>query len=170
MIKIGQGLFALTLFVLALTISAQAQTQTYSLVNGDQLTPASPFVDGTGVKTYFGGFINGQVVADTTTTFTLSVAFREIGPVEGVPGVYSGSVVAPNSSFAVTRQAGRKSVSTSGSIDVGTVTYSLDADGRAYVISIESDNLTIWEGKNKNRRAVGNGTLDYGTVAAGSGT
>jgi hypothetical protein len=170
MMKIGQGLFALTLFVLALTVSAKAQTQTYSLVNGDSLTPASPFVDGTGAKTYFGGFINGQVIAGTTTTFTFSVAFREIGPVDGVPGVYSGSVVAPNSSFAVTQHVGRKSVTTSGSIDAGTVTYSLDANGRAEIISIESDNLTIWQGKNKSRTQAGTGTLDYGTVAAGAGT
>jgi len=170
MIKIGQGLFALTLFVLALTNSAQAQTQTYSLVNGDQLTPASGFVDLYGVKTYFGSFVNGQVLATTTTTFTFSVAFREIGPVEGSPGVYTGSVVAPNSSFAITQHVGRKSVTTSGSIDFGTVTYSVDADGRAEIISIVSGDLTIWEGKNKTRRAVGTGTLDYGTVAAGSGT
>src|SRR5688500_18793617 len=114
MMKIGQGFFALTLFVLALTISSQAQTQTYSLVNGDQLTPASAFVDLSGVKTYFGGFVNGQVLANTTTTFTFSVAFREIGPVEGAPGIYSGSVVAPNSSFAVTQHVGKKSVTTSG--------------------------------------------------------
>ena len=170
MIKIGQGFFALSLFLLALTISAQAQTQTYSLVNGDSLMPASPVVDLTGAKTYFGGFINGQVIANTTTTFTLSVAFKEIGPVEGQPGVYSGSVVAPNSSFAVTQSVGRKSVTTSGSIDSGTVTYSLTPEGRAEIISIESDSLSIWEGKNKTRRQVGNGTLDYGTVADGSGT
>ena len=170
MTKIKQGLFALSLFVLALTTSAQAQTQTYSLVNGDSLTPASPFVDLSGVKTYIGGFVNGQVIANTTTTFTLSVAFREVGPVEGSPGVYIGSVVAPNSSFAVTQSVGRKSVTTSGSIDAGTVTYSLTPEGRADIISIESDNLTIWQGKNKSRIAVGNGTLDYGTVAAGAGT
>ena len=170
MMKIRQGLFALSLFVLALTISVQAQTQTLSLVNGDSLTPASPFVDLTGAKTYFGGFVNGQVVSSTVTTFTLSVAFKEIGPVEGAPGVYSGSIVAPNSSFAVTQSVGRKSVTTSGTIDSGIVTYSLTPEGRAEIISIESDNLTIWEGKNKSRTQAGNGTLDYGTVADGAGT
>lgn len=168
--KIKQGLFALSLFVLGLTMSAQGQTQTLSLVNGDSLTPASPFVDLSGVKTYIGGFVNGQVVASTTTTFTLSVAFREIGPLEGSPGIYTASIVAPNSSFAVTQAVARKSVTTSGSIDAGTVTYSLTPEGRAEIISIQSDNLTIWEGKNKSRRQVGNGTLDYGTVADGAGT
>ena len=170
MTKIRQGLFALTLFVLALTVNAQAQTQTYSLVNGDQMTPASVFVDLTGTRTYIGGFVNGQVIASTTTVFTLSVAFTEIGLVEGSPGVYSGAILAPNSSFAITQSVGRKSVSTSGMIDAGTVIYSLTPEGRAEIISIESDNLTIWEGKNKSRQQVGTGTLDYGTVAAGAGT
>jgi hypothetical protein len=168
--KIRQGFFALSLFVLALTVSAQAQTQTLSLVNGDSLAPASPFVDLTGAKTYFGGFVFGQVIAGTPTTFSFSIAFKEIGPVDGVPGVYSGTIVAPNSSFAVTQAVGRKSVATSGTIDGGTVTYTLTPEGRAEIISIESDSLTIWEGKNRSRRQVGNGTLDYGTAAAGAGT
>ena len=171
MMKIKQGFFALTLFVLALATSAQAQTtQTHSLYNGDTLGLASGFVDSTGVRTYFGGFVNGQVVASTTTTFTFSVGFREIGPVEGAPGVYSGSIAAPSSTFAVTKAVGRKSVTTSGTIDSGTVTYSIDAYGRAEIISLESDSVTIWEGKNRSRRQVGNGTVDYGTVAAGAGT
>ena len=169
--KIKHGFFALTLFVLAFSVSAKAQTQsTLTLINGDSLTPASSFVDPTGAKVYFGGLVFGQVVASTTTTFTFSVAFREIGPVEGSPGIYSGSVMAPNSSFAVTRSVGRKSVTTSGTVDDGTVTYSLTPEGRAEIISIASDNLTIWQGKNRNRTAVGNGTLDYGTATAGSGT
>jgi hypothetical protein len=170
MIKIRQGFFALSLFVLALTIGAQAQTQTLSLVNGDSLTPASAFVDLTGAKTYVGGFVTGQVTASTVTTFTFSVTFKEIGLVAGTTDIYQGSIVAPNSSFAVTQASGRKSVTTSGTIDTGTVTYSLTPDGRADIISIESDGLTIWEGKNKSRRAVGNGTLDYGTVVGGTGT
>ena len=171
MTKIRQGLIGLTLFVLTLTVSGQAQTQsTVTRVNGSSLSPASSFIDVTGVRTYFGGFVHGQVVASTPATFTFSVAFREIGPVEGSPGIFSGSIVAPNSSFAVTQAVGRKSVTTSGTIDAGTVTYSLNPDGRAEIISIDSDNLTIWEGKNRRRTAVGNGTLDYGTVAAGAGT
>ena len=170
MIKIGKAFFALTLLVLAVSASVQGQTQTYSLVNGDSLAPASSFIDSNGVKTYFGGFVIGQVSAAAPTTFSFSVAFTEVGPVEDSPGVYSGSIVAPNSSFAVTQSTGRKSVSTSGSIDRGTVFYTLTPEGRAEVVGIQSDSLTVWEGKNKNRRAVGDGTLEYGTVVEGSGT
>jgi hypothetical protein len=40
----------------------------------------------------------------------------------------------------------------------------------ADIISVTSGNLTVWEGKNKSRRAVGNGMLNYGTAIEGSGT
>jgi hypothetical protein len=49
------------------------------------------------------------------------------------------------------------------------VTYKV-TDGRAEIISIVSNSLTIWEGKGKRRAATGNGTLDYGTSAEGVGT
>ena len=106
---------------------------------------------------------------------TFSLAFRDAGLADPlVPGVYSGTILAPNSSFSVTETvtSGRKSqsVSTSGTIDAGTVTYSLTADGRAEIISIVSGNLTVWEGKSRKRTAVGSGSLDYGTSAPGAGT
>jgi hypothetical protein len=70
----------------------------------------------------------------------------------------------------VNQGSGRKTVSTSGSIDSGTVTYRLTQEGLADIISVSSNSLTVWEGKNKRRTAVGTGTLDYGTSVEGSGT
>jgi hypothetical protein len=87
-----------------------------------------------------------------------------------VAGIYSGFIVPPTSSFSVSEVSGRKSVSTSGTVDSGAVTYRLTPDGRADVISIVSSGLTVWEGKSKTRRAVGYGTVDYGTAAEGAGT
>ena len=168
--KIRNGLLTLLLFVLAAAGMASGQaTRTYSLINGDSLVPASGFDDGSGFTTFFGGSINGQVAnATAPAVFTLSVAFKESGEVDAA-GNYIGTILAPNSSFAVTESAGRKSVSTSGRINSGTVTYRL-IDGRAEVISVVSGDLTVWEGKNKSRKAVGTGTLDYGTSVEGSGT
>src|SRR5687768_4093579 len=158
--KIKSRIFALSLFILSAVCAANAQTQTLSLVNGDSLTPASGFVDPSGVRVFYGGFVNGQVVAASPATFTFSVAFRESALINAEEGIYSGTIIAPNSSFAVTTTSGRKSTTTSGTINSGTVTYRLTADNRADLISIVSTDLTIWEGQNKRRIAVGTGTLD----------
>ena len=168
--KIRNGVLTLLLFVLAAYGATYGQTtRTYSLANGDQLMPSSSIVDSSGVPTYFGGAINGSVTnVSAPAVFTLSIAFRESGVVDAAAGIYSGIILAPNSTFAITESARRKSVSTSGSVDGGTVTYRL-IDGRAEIISVVSS-LTVYEGKNKSRRAVGTGTLDYGTSAEGSGT
>jgi hypothetical protein len=87
-----------------------------------------------------------------------------------VAGIYGGDILSPYNSFAVTEASGRKSISTSGTIDAGTVTYRLTADGRAEIFSVTSNNLTVWEGKNKRRTAMGTGTLNYGPAADDSGT
>jgi hypothetical protein len=166
--KIRNGLLALLLFVLGAAGAASGQTRTLSLFNGDSLTPASPFVDASGGTTYFGGFINGQVASSSPSTFTFSITFKDTGVIDAAAGIYGGTIVAPNSSFTVTESSGRKSITTSGSIDAGTVTYRL-IDGRAEIISV-SGSLTIWEGKNRRRTAVGTGTLEYGTSEEGSGT
>ena len=172
MITIKKGFSALSLIVLlTLSGSAYAQTtRTLSLSRGDTLTPASPVVDSTGATTYFGGFVIGRVAGNTPGTFTFSLAFRDTGLIDPVAGIYSGLIISPNSSFAVTEVSGRKSVSTSGTIDGGAVTYRLTPDGRAEIISVVSNSLTVWEGKNSRRRAVGYGTLEYGTAADGVGT
>jgi hypothetical protein len=167
--KIRNGLLALLLFVLGAAGAASGQTRTLSLSNGDSLTPASPFVDASGGTTYFGGFINGQVASSSPATFTFSITFTATGVIDEAAGIYGGTIVAPNSSFAVTESSSRKSITTSGSIDAGTVTYRL-IDGRAEIISVVSSNLTISEGKNRRRTTVGSGTLEYGTVEEGSGT
>jgi hypothetical protein len=172
-----KAFFALSLLMLlALATAASAQTtRTLTLSQGDTITPASPVTDATGATTYFGAFVNARVAGTSPGVATFSLAFSDAGLVDPlVPGVYSGTILAPNSSFAVTETviSGRKtqSVSTSGTIDAGTVTYSLTADGRAEIISIVSGNLTIWEGKNRTRRAVGFGSLDYGTATPDAGT
>jgi hypothetical protein len=167
-------LFAAALFAAALSLSlvspAAAQgTRTYSLKNGDTITPASHGYDPGGAPAYIGGQVAGQLDGATSGTFSLWVSFRNTGIVDAAAGVYSGEIVPQYSSFAVTEGSGRKSVTTSGTIDAGTVTYRLLADGRAEVISVVSGNLTVWQGKNKRRTAVGYGTLDYGTSAEGSG-
>jgi hypothetical protein len=110
------------------------------------------------------------VAGATPGTFTFSLAFQDTGLIDPVNGVYGGFILAPNSSFSVAEFSGRKSVSTSGTIDSGTVTYRLTPDGRAEIISVVSGSLTVWEGKNRRRTAVGHGTLDYGTSAEGAGT
>ena len=168
-------LFAAALFsaavLLTLSIPAAAQSaRTFTLGQGATLAPASPGFDPSGATTYFGGLVAGQVAGATPGTFTLSVAFRNTGVVDPAAAIYTGEIVSPYSSFAVTQVSGRKSVTTSGTIDAGTVTYRLTADGRAEIISVVSGNLTVWSGKNKRRTAVGYGTLDYGTSAQGAGT
>lgn len=155
-------------FSLSETTMAQ-NTRTFSLINGDMIAPAVPSVDPTGATAYFGGLVAGQAIAATPSTFTLSITFRSTGVIDPVTGIYSGLIVSPYSSFVVTQSSGRKSVSTSGTIDSGNVTYRITANGLAEIVSA-SGNLTVWEGKNKSRRAVGFGTLEYGTIAEGAGT
>ena len=168
--KVTLALSLLMLLALATAASAQT-TRTLTLSQGDTITPASPITDATGATTYFGAFVNARVAGTSPGVATFSLAFSDAGLVDPlVPGVYSGTILAPNSSFAVTETVGRKSVSTSGTIDAGTVTFSLTADGRAEIISIVSGNLTIWEGKSRRRTAVGFGSLDYGTAAPDAGT
>ena len=170
-----KAFFSLSLLML-LAVAASAQTtRTVTLVQGDTITPASPVTDATGATTYYSGFVQARVQGTSPGVATFSLAFRDAGLVDPlVPGVYSGTILAPNSSFSVTETvvSGRKSqsVSTSGTIDAGTVTYSLTADGRAEIISIVSGNLTIWEGKSRRRTAVGVGSVDYGTSTPGAGT
>ena len=166
---VAAALFAAAV-LLSLSSPAAAQTtRTFSLIQGDTMTPASPVTDLTGVTTYYNGFVTGRVESPTPTTFSYSLAFRGADPTQ-VPGVYSGTILTPSSSFAVTEASGRKSVSTSGTIDAGTVTYRLLPDGRADIISVVSGNLTIWQGKNKSRKAVGYGSINYGTPVAGAGS
>jgi hypothetical protein len=117
-----------------------------------------------------GGLVAGPLEGTTPGTYTLSVTFRSTGVVDPVAGVYSGVILSPYSSFVVTQSSGRKSVSTSGTIDSGTVSYRVTPEGLAEIISVVSDNLTVWEGKNKRRTVVGHGTLNYGTTAGVSGT
>jgi hypothetical protein len=172
MFSMKKGLTALSLLLLfTLAGSASGQTtRTISLSLGDTLTPASPFVDATGATTYHGALIIGQVAGATPGTFTFSLTFRAAGVIDPVAGIYSGTITPPISSFSVAEMSGRKSVSTSGTVDSGAVTYRLTPEGRADIISIVSSGLTVWEGKNKTRRAVGHGTVDYGTSNEGAGT
>jgi hypothetical protein len=167
---LAAALFAAAVSLLLGSPAAAQTTRTLSLSQGDTFTPASRFVDPAGVTTYYGGFVIGQVAGTSPATFTFSLAFQETGLIDSTNGIYSGSIISPNSSFSVSEVSGRKSVSTSGSIDSGTVTYRLTADGRADIISVVSSNLTVWEGRNKRRTAVGHGTLDYGTINEGAGT
>ena len=160
---------AAVLFSFSNTAAAQS-TRTFSLGPGDTIAPASPGYDTSGTPIYLGGVVAGQVQGTTAGTFTLWVAFRSTGPVDEAAGVYSGAIVSPYSSFAVTQGSGRKSVTTSGTIDAGAVTYRLTTAGVAEIISVVSGNLTVWEGKGKRRTSVGYGTLDYGRTAGGSGT
>ena len=167
---LATAFFAVAVTVLLSSPVAAQNTRTFSLVNGSTMMPASPGFDASGVPTYFNGLVAGQAVGGTNpTTFTLSVAFRSTGVIDSAAGIYGGEILSPYSSFAVTESSGRKSVSTSGTIDAGTVTYRLTAEGRAEIISVVSNNLTIWEGRNKRRTAVGTGTLDYGSAADGAG-
>lgn len=166
-------LLAAALFAAAIvfTINSPAVAQnarTFTLSRGDMLTPPSPSIDPSGATTYFGGLVVGQVEGATPGTFTLSTTFRSTGVIDPVAGIYGGVIVSPYSSFVVTQASGRKSVSTSGTIDAGTVTYRLTPEGFVDIISV-TGNLTVWEGKNKRRTAVGQGTLDFGTTAEGSG-
>ena len=164
MLSKKKGLPALTLLLLlALAGSASAQTaRTYSLVQGGTHVAASPFVGLDGSTTYHGALVIGQTAAAAPTTFTFSLAFRATGVIDPAAGIYGGVILPPSSSFSVSELSARKSVTTSGTIDSGAVTYRLTPDGRAEVVSIVSSGLTIWEGKNRTRRAVG-----YGTAAAG---
>ena len=172
MLSIKKGLPAFSLLLLlTLAGSASAQTsRTYSLVQGVTQVAASPFVDSSGATTYQGALVMGQAAGATPTTFTFSLAFRETGLTDPAVGIYSGVILPPTSSFSVSEVSGRKSVTTSGTIDSGTVTYRLTPDGRAEIVSVVSSALTVWEGKSKTRRAVGYGTVDYGTAAEGAGT
>lgn len=157
--------------LLSLNSPAVAQTtRTFSLGPGDTLMPAAPSVDLGSGPAYHGGLVAGPAVGTTTGTFTLTLTFLSTGVVDSAAGIYSGVIQAPFSSFVVTQGSGRKSVSTSGTIDSGTVTYRLTPEGFAEVISVSSNSLTVWEGKNRRRTAVGTGTLDYGTSIEGTGT
>jgi hypothetical protein len=167
---LAAALFSAAVFFLLSSPAAAQSTRTFTLGAGGNMAPAAPGFDLSGATTYFGGLVAGQVVGTTPGTFTLSVAFRNTGVIDPVAGVYRGEVVSPYSSFAVTQASGRKSVSTSGTINAGVVTYRLMANGLAEIVSVTSNNLTVWEGKNKSRRAVGNGTVNYSTSAGGSGT
>jgi hypothetical protein len=171
MFSTKKGLAALTLLLLlALAGSASAQTtRTYSLVQGGTHIAASPF-DLNGSREYHGALVMGQVAGATPTTFTFSLAFRETGVVDPAAGIYGGVILPPTSSFSVSELSGRKSVTTSGTIDSGAVTYRLTPDGRAEIVSLVSSDLTVWEGRNKSRTAVGHGTVNYGTSAEGAGT
>ena len=164
---VATAVFAVAVSILLTSPVAAQTTRTFSLGQASTITPASQGFDASGVPTYFGGLVAGQVVAANPTMFTLSVAFRSTGVIDPVAGIYGGEILTlyAYSSFAVTESSGRKSVSTSGSIDAGTVTYRLLADNRAEIISVVSNNLTVWQGKNKARRAVGTGTLNYGPAA-----
>jgi hypothetical protein len=169
--KIRNGFLTLLLLVVAVAGVAHGQsTRTLSLVKGDTLTPASSFVDASGTRTYFSGLVIGSVDSSSPSTFALSLAFSDAGVVNADLGIYGGTIVSPNSSFTVTQASGRKSVTTSGSIGDGTVTFRLTPEGRADIISVVSNNLTIFEGKNKRRTAVGSGSIDYGSVTEGEGT
>lgn len=172
MLSMKKGLPAFTLLLLlALAGSASAQTtRTYSLVQGTTHVAASPFVDASGSTTYQGALVIGQAAGAAPTTFTFSLAFRDTGLIDPVAGIYGGVILPPTSSFSLSELSGRKSVSTSGTIDSGAVTYRLTPDGRAEVVSLVSSALTVWEGRNKTRRAVAHGTVDYGTAAEGAGT
>lgn len=167
-----QGLSALSLLVLlTLAGSASAQTaRTYSLVQGDTHVEASPFVGVDGSTTFHGALVIGQVASAAPTTFTFSLAFRDTGLIDPAAGIYGGAILPPTSSFSVSETSGRKSISTSGTFDSGTVTYRLTPDGRAEIVSVVSSALTVWEGRNKSRTAVGRGTVNYGTAAEGAGT
>ncbi len=172
MFSMKKGLPALTLLLLlTLAGSASAQTtRTYTLVQGTTHVAASPFVGLDGSTTYHGALVIGQAASATPTTFTFSLAFRDTGVIDPVAGIYGGVILPPTSSFSVSELSGRKSVTTSGTIDSGTVTYRLTPDGRAEVVSVVSSALTVWEGKNKSRKAVAHGTVNYGTAAEGAGT
>lgn len=170
-----RSLLMAALFLAAIFFSlnspAVAQTtRTFSLSAGDTLMPASPGLEQGGMPTYSGGLVGGQATSTSTGPFTLSLTFQSTGVIDSVAGIYGGEIVSPFSSFVVNQSSGRKSVSTSGSINSGTVTYRLTPQGFAEVISVTSNDLTVWEGKNKQRRAVGSGTLDYGSAVEGSGT
>jgi hypothetical protein len=165
------ALFTAVIFLSLSSPAAAQTTRTFTLSNGDTIAPASPGTDLSGVTTYYSGLVTGQVQGTTPGTFTLSVAFQpDTSVVNSTPGVYTGKIIAPYSSFSITQASGRKSVSTSGTIESGTVTYRLVEYGRAEIISVVSNNLLVWEGKNKSRRIVGYGSVDYGTVTEGAGT
>jgi hypothetical protein len=161
--------FTAAVFFSLSSLAVAQNTRTFSLVRGDTLTPAFPTVDPSGATRYSGVLVGGQVEGTNPGTFTFSLNFRSTGVVDPVTGVYGGEIISPFSSFVVSQPNGRKSVSTSGTIDAGTVTYRVTPDGLAEIISVTS-NLTVWEGKNKRRTAVGFGTVDYGTTVEGSGT
>ena len=167
-----KGLCALSLLVvLSLAGSASAlTTRTYSLVQGNTHVAASPFVGLDGTTTFHSALVIGQVAGSIPTTFTFSLSFRSTGLIDQSAGIYSGVVLPPTSSFSISELSGRKSVTTSGTIDSGAVTYRLTPDGRAEIVSVVSSTLTVWEGKNRTRTAVAHGTLDYGTATEGAGT
>ncbi|HEY5884798.1 MAG TPA: hypothetical protein VIT88_08940 [Pyrinomonadaceae bacterium] len=167
---VAAALFSAAIFF-SLNSPAMAQTtRTFSLSAGDTLMPASPGLDQGGFPTYSGGLVGGQATSTSTGPFTLSLTFQSTGVIDSAAGIYGGTIVAPFSSFVVNQSSGRKSLSTSGSINSGIVTYRLTPQGFAEIISVVSNDLTVWEGKNKQRRAVGTGTLDYGSAVEGSGT
>lgn len=170
MITIKKGFTLLLFMLLTLAGSASAQTtRTLSLSQGYTQTPAMPVASPTGTTTYYGGFVMGRVSSTNPATFSFLLTFSDAGLIDPANGIYSGVIISPNSSFAVTEAVGRKSTSTSGSIDSGSVVYRLTPDGRAEILSVSSS-LTIWEGKNSKRKAVGNGTIQYGLSTEGAGT
>ena len=163
------ALISAAVFVSLSSLVMAQTTRTFSLSRGDMMAPAIGTVDPSGATTYHGGLVAGQVDGINGNVFTLSITFRSTGVVDQTTGIHSGVIVSPFSSFVVSQSSGRKSVSTSGTIDAGNVTYRLSPEGYAEIISA-TGNLTVWEGKNKSRRAVGYGSLDYGTAAEGVGT
>src|SRR5687767_3773067 len=156
MIMIKKGFSALLLFML-LTFAGSASAQSareLTLSNGDTQTPAMPVTSLTGETTYYSGFVMGTVTSTNPTTFSFLLSFKDAVLIDSTAAIYSGIIISPSSSFAVTEAVGRKkSITTSGSLDSGTVTYRLTPDGRADIISV-SGAVTIWEGKNSKRRAV----------------
>ena len=174
MIMIKKGFSALLLLMLlALANSAYAQsTRTLELSQGYTHTPAMAVTNLTGEVTYHNGFVMGSVTNTTNpTTFSFLLSFKDAVLIDSAAGIYSGTIISPSSSFAVTESVSRKkSTTTSGTIDSGSVTFRFLPDGRADIISVVSDSLSLWEGRNSKRRKVGSGTVDYGTVMEGEGT
>src|SRR5687767_10389887 len=102
------AVFAVAVSVLISSPVAAQNTRTFSLVQGSTITPASPGFDASGVPTYFGGLVAGQVVGTNPSMFTLSVSFRSTGVIDPVAGIYGGEILTPYaySSFVVTEAVG----------------------------------------------------------------
>ena len=121
----------------------------------------------TGAVTYYNGYVTGTASGDINGSFVLSVAFTGGQPVDAAAGIYSGTVLYPNSSFSLTSG---KNNSMSGTINSGLVTYQVNPDGTARILSLSGAALTVQGGKGAYNKATGTGTAEYGTVTAGAGT